>query len=347
MKSKIFYVIIFMMNLNIADAQNENDTGKSLPGNWDLSLTAGLTQSINSDDPGPGITYSLDIGIPVREAGLFLNISYSDFKENTKYQTTVDYNYYRANFVQMATGIRFYSGKSKSTFADAGFGLIVKRNKRYASLTAALGGKITLSPAYSISLNGRFNTAFYGDPVYYFGLNAGFAVNGNIKTSEQFNFNKDRFALTAYAGTIGKGITDLSNGAFSAEISYRMSERVSLLMNYLYSKSHDESTEFSYVVKDEKNTSLAAGAKFYVTKNNIKIFAEGLTGYYTYDYTGRYSGGLNYVNNLSDKYYGFTLGAGAEMQLVDNLSGVIKFDQYILVDGEAYSGLSGGLKYSF
>jgi hypothetical protein len=51
MKSKIFYVIIFMMNLNIADAQNEDEPGKSLPGNWDLSLTAGFTQSINSDIP--------------------------------------------------------------------------------------------------------------------------------------------------------------------------------------------------------------------------------------------------------------------------------------------------------
>jgi hypothetical protein len=86
MKSKIFYVIIFMMNLNIADAQNEDEPGKSLPGNWDLSLTAGFTQSINSDIAGPGITYSLDIGIPIREAGLFLNISYADFNKNTKYQ---------------------------------------------------------------------------------------------------------------------------------------------------------------------------------------------------------------------------------------------------------------------
>jgi hypothetical protein len=345
MKSKIFYVIIFMMNLNIADAQNEDEPGKSLPGNWDLSLTAGFTQSINSDIAGPGITYSLDIGIPIREAGMFVNFSYADFNKNFKYQVGNDNYYSRLNFTQLATGIRFYSGNSKSTYVDAGMGLFDNGREKCLSLTASLGGKIALSPVYAITLNGRFNAALYKDPLYYFGLNAGFAVNGSIKPTEQFN--KNRFALTTYAGAVGKGLTDHSDGAFSAEISYRMSERVSLLMNYLYSKSHDESTEFSYVVKDEKNTSLAAGAKFYVTKNNIKIFAEGLTGYYTYDYTGRYSGGLNYVNNLSDKYYGFTLGAGAEMQLVNNLSGVIKFDQYILVDGEAYSGLSGGMKYSF
>ena len=345
MKSKIIYVIVFMMYLNISEAQNEDNPEKKLPGDWDLSLTAGFTQNFNSDVAGPGITYSFDIGLPLREAGLFLNVSYTDFNEKTKYQRSIEYNYSGLNFAQFASGIRFYSGSSKSTFADAGFGLIVNGNKRYASLTAGLGGKLALSPAYSFTLNGRFNLAFYGDPSYYFGLNAGIAVNGSIKTPEQNK--KDRIALTAYAGTIGKGILDLSNGAFSAELSYRMNERVSLLMNYLYSKSHDESSDFSYVIKDEKRTSLAAGARFNFTKNNVKLFAEGLTGYYTYDYTGRYSGGLNYVNNLSDNYYGFTLGCGADMQLVDNLSGIIKFDQYILVDGEAYSGLSGGLKYNF
>jgi hypothetical protein len=195
----------------------------------------------------------------------------------------------------------------------------------------------------------------FEDPLYYFGLYAGVGINDNVKPSPEFK--DDKFGVTAYAGTIGNGVADLSDNSFSAELSYKLNDRISFLVNYLYSKSHEEGSTlgpnyFYFESKDEKRTSVTAGMRYFLTKNNVKLFLEGLSGFYSDDYSALYTrqydkDANSFRDASSDDYLGFTIGGGVDLLLIDNLSAIMKIDQFILAGGEAYSGLSGGLKYCF
>jgi len=358
MKSKLFYAVVFISIGNIADAQIKTDNVPAKTSHyWNFNITAGITQNINNFTNGTGMTYNVDAAVVQENShGLFVNLSYTDFNINTenlqslRYPPLSEFSYF-----QITTGLRFYSPK-KNTFADAGLGYYNVRGDNSVGMNFGLGGKVRLSDIYSIMINGRLNIAsVLENPYLYFGLFAGIDISDKKELSPEYRKNK--LSVTAYTGAIGQEVIALSDNAFTGELSYKLNDKMSLLANYLYSESHDQEYYVSgaystSLVKDEKKSNLTAGMRYYTSGNNVKFFLEGLTGIYinelsqitvtSFDQVYNY-----YVIDISDVYFGYTLGVGVEILIIDNLSGILKYDQFIPVSGEPSSGMFGGLKYSF
>lgn len=251
------------------------------------------------------------------------------------------------SFWQFTIGSRFYS-KEKNSFIDAGLGYYNINNDKDIGVNVGVGGKVNFSESYAILISGRLNCAdVFKSPILYYSLLAGIEVNNkkNIPSAE----SNSKVSIAGLAGTYGNILSSNNSYSFSGEISYNVNNRLSLVLNYLYSKLVTEvSYPDLYSPTTEKQNNLAGGVRFFITGGNIKLFLETLAGVYMTS-SDRYTDPpilYSFVYNYDKNYFGFTYGAGAELRLIDNLSGLFKFDQNSQLNGDSFSGISGGLKYS-
>ncbi len=341
-------------------AQSISDTGKNQESDYfNISLSGGISRIVSThrfEKPGQiGFTGSIDVSnTPKNSAGFFLNYSYSSFKEDrTQY-----YFDYRFNYSQFTFGPRFYSNQ-KNSFIDAGFGYYNLDGDEYGGVNMGLGGKIRLSDLYALNFGGRINMVnISNNPNFFFSVNTGIEINSKSVSSpgEEKSIMNKKFSLLAFAGTYLERGLHVNSNSFGAELSYDISKKVSILLNYLYGSLENVSTRqnetfYYYYRKNSTKNNYSSGARLYITGDNLRLFLEGLTGVFLTDenvassYFGLPDSYHYSANQHKDTFYGFTFGGGAELLLVGGLSGIFKFDVTNYITGNSNTGLFGGFKY--
>lgn len=370
MKHKIFCTIIFLLNGKILLSQELNT--EKIPDNfqsyWNLSLSAGIGGNIAGNNSikaeGSGFSYSIDASFsPENNIGFFAN--YSSTNIDGEY---ID-DYYseiistgKLNYSQISFGPRLFSN-NKNLFIDAGIGYFNIANSKSIGLNAGAGGKIRFSDSYGITFNGRIYNGFVKkDPFLYYSVFLGFELNNrsdknSLKNSLKIE-SENRLSLTVFGGKYSNSNSYNNNLAFGGELSYDISKKVSLLLNYIHSNSsysskivYSENINLNQKFSSSEND-VTGGARFYLTGNKLRFFVE--------NYMGIYMSAKGYENSLtsdtviynnysseSENYFGLSFGTGVDFKILKNVSGVFKIDVGTYFRGKSYSTILGGLKYSF
>ena len=371
MKSKIFCAIVFMFNgeLLLSQQLNTKNISDQFPGYWSLSYSAGIGGNITKNNfvqgKGSGFTYGIDASYsPENNIGFFANYS----STNIDGEYIDDYyseiiNTGKLNYSQISFGLRLFSN-NKNLFIDAGIGYFNIANSKSIGLNAGAGVKIRFSDSYGITFNGSIYNGFVKkDPFLYYSVFLGFELNNSsdknsLKNSFK-NESENRLSLTAFGGKYSNSNSYNNNSAFGGELSYDISKKVSLLLNYI----HSNSSYFSKIVYTENinlnqnfsssENDITGGVRFYLTGNKLRFFVENYTGIYmsANGYANSLSGidTLNYNHSFSefDTYFGLSFGTGVDFKILKNVSGIFKIDAGTYFRGSYYSTVLGGLKYNF
>ena len=348
MKIGIFCVMIFIFNGRIVKAQEEQnlETDK----NYDVlnfSIYMGLTGSVNSNDiyisDNPGYSITSDISfITDKNLGVALIYSTSVFSGYKHFYDGFPPEVLRnIKYSQFTVGPRFFS-RNKNSFIDAGIGYFNLDRSDFLGITLGLGGRFSLSEIYALCIGGRINAANTFKKTYtFYSLNAGIELKNKKNAG---NRSEKKINLGAYAGSYGNTLAPPGGNSFSAEISYDLKKRISLLLNYVYTKINSIKNRhliFYPSILVNSQSEVTGGIRYYLKGDNLKFFLEGLSGAYfinSEDYFGQVT-----VNN---SYFGLTIGCGIEFNIVDQLSGLVKTDVSNYINEGSYLGLFGGLKYS-
>ena len=371
MKSKIFCAIVFMFNgeLLLSQQLNTKNISDQFPGYWSLSYSAGIGGNITKNNfvqgKGSGFTYGIDASYsPENNIGFFANYS----STNIDGEYIDDYyseiiNTGKLNYSQISFGPRLFSN-NKNLFIDAGIGYFNIANSKSIGLNAGAGVKIRFSDSYGITFNGRIYNGFVKkDPFLYYSVFLRFELNNSsdknsLKNSFK-NESENRLSLTAFGGKYSNSNSYNNNSAFGGELSYDISKKVSLLLNYI----HSNSSYFSKIVYTENinlnqnfsssENDITGGVRFYLTGNKLRFFVENYTGIYmsAKGYENSLSGidTINYNNSFSESenYFGLSFGTGVDFKILKNVSGIFKIDAGTYFRGSYYSTVLGGLKYNF
>jgi len=348
MKTRIYFcAMIFIFTGSIIMAQEEQNlqTGKVYDF-LNFSISPGLTGNINSNDiyisGNPGYSITTDISFMTdKNLGVALIYSTSVFSGYKHYYDGFPPEVLRnIKYSQFTVGPRFFS-RNKNSFIDAGIGYFNLDRSDFFGITLGLGGKFSLSEIYALCFGGRISAANTFNKTYtFYSLNAGIELRNKKNAG---NRSEKKINLGAYAGSYGNTLAPPGGNSFSAEISYDLKKRISLLLNYVYTKINSLKNRHSInypSILVNSQSEVTAGIRYYLKGDNLKFFLEGLSGAYfknSEDYIG---------HTLNNSYFGLTIGCGIEFNIVDQLSGLIKTDVSNYINEGSYLGLFGGLKYS-
>lgn len=356
MKNNIICTMIFIFTVSIVMAQEEqSNLIESKFDYWNFGFSVGFTGNIYSrnlkDMDKPGVNYNIDISLtPKKNIGIFIN--YASSSLSGKYYDYLNSTFSRkldVNYSQFTVGPRFYSN-SKNSFLDGGLGYFKINNDDVVGLTLGLGGKVKVSDIYALSITGRINAAdFLANPYFFYSLSAGFEIN-NKTDKQQLQKSENRFSIGAFAGSFGESFNGSGNTSFSGELTYSVGKQTALLINYIYSHSeigYYNNNGYYYLYSKDWQNELTGGVRLYMKGNALRLFVEGMTGYYSL--STEYPGDRNFNTDhytIAENYFGITFGGGIEFRLIDDLSGLIKTDISNYIEEGSYIGLFGGLKYT-
>ncbi len=358
MKRKLFCAMIFFLMGNIAPAQEDKVSISDKKSSYlNLSLLMGIIGNISSKNFSNtnqvGLSYSIDISLSPKDnenVGFFINFgsSFQPRRYYDPYNAVVSLTN-NINYSQFALGPRIYSN-SRNSFLDAGIGYFNINKDEVVGATLGLGGKITISDMYAVSLAGRFNAAdVFNKSQLYYTLTAGIELNNKANISRQPKDQK--FSIAAFAGTYAADnyyYTGSVENAFSAELTYDIGKQTALLLNYINKNSElgyfNNSGQYVVHSKNRQNE-ITGGVRLYTKGQNIRLFAEGMTGLYliTYEYLNH---PYSYPHGpVTTSFYGITFGGGVEFTIIDNLLGSVKTDVSNYIQESSYISFFGGLKF--
>ncbi|MCB0727657.1 MAG: hypothetical protein KDD00_09340 [Ignavibacteriae bacterium] len=355
MKSKNLIAVFFLL-ISASAAAQEDQTFKNNSDFFSLNLSMGLTGNVNSQNintsNNPGFNFNIDLSnTPVKEAGFFINYSSAYFSAYRKtYPDMIPY-LKDINYTQITAGPRFYTG-NKNSFIDVGIGYSNMEGDEVFGASVGLGGRFRITDIYAVSLTGRVNASdLFNDAYINYSLNAGLDLRNNSEVAgKKSNTYKGVFSLAALAGSNGSKYYYKGGNSFGGELSYGVGKNTTLLINYIYTKKFENFYQTANQKIKFSQSEFTGGVRYYVYGDNLKIFIEGLTGGYFVgkDYSGDFQGSRNY------SYFGLTAGGGVEINLIDQLSGLIRLDVSNYFSnlssrdflGNSNLGLLGGLKYN-
>lgn len=367
MKTRSFFAMLLIAGAtcNELSAQSISDiTQFNNKGYWNLTYSIGIGKDLISNGytqtPSNGFAYSVDASYtPDKIIGFFANYSLTNLNGSVDDITDIRRANREYNFSQITVGPRFFTN-DKIFFADAGIGYYNINEKKFIGVNAGAGAKIKFSDSYGILINGRIHNTFVQsgsarqkkEPFIYYGIYMGLELN-NSKDITTMNHKKNEFAFALLGGSFNSGLNfSDANGTFGAELSYDISSKVSVLLNYFYAQSEinnsfSNGTIFFTNISNNSSNDFSGGLRLYLTGNNFRVFAESSANMYFWEKTTEFSNIYWYSNNTTAKnYFGINFGGGVDYKLVDNLSGIFKMTLGTYVtEGFYYNGIYAGLKY--
>lgn len=282
--------------------------------------------------------------IPEDNIGFFANYTSTKFRFPENYFAEA----YSLNNHVLTGGVRIYTN-SKKVFFDAGTGYYDIEMYRTGvgeatfGFNLGIGIRAQLNRRFGIILRGKLHNAFIKKGFYReFSFNTGIEIN-SIKKS--FASNKYSKVSTGFLAGSSVKKNNKFLGSYGAEITFSLSKHFALVGNYIYkSPSLTDQNYFAYnEYTSEKD--YAGGLRNYFSEGNLRFFAECL-------------GDLNILREKIDypsltsqtivkNSLGVMLGTGAEFELTNNFSGLLKLNYTIFDNADNAHGVHGGLKYSF
>lgn len=355
MKAKIFFsVILLTLQGNIYSQGSQNKSAFNNY-NWNINFTFGIAGLNSNLDAGAGDFYSIEAScISPKNLGLYA--VYSAFGFGPAKTNTVNDE---INIKEAATGLKYFL--SRRNFLSIGFGFYIIENhkdefsglnnsyEQLFGINLGAGASIKLSGSYGIIFKGKFVNTFSQNETFTFGgISAGIEFNSSNKN--KYRNPKEKFSSGIIAGSVNNSYYEHSQnnnyaitsaGSYGMEMSYKVSDNISLIADYLHlnSKYSDGwGTNFSVLQND-----FAAGARIYSGSGMFKLFAESLadlrlqrenskTQFTTYNY------------DLIKNSLGIEIGGGAELELFDNFSGLFKINLIKFDEPGLTTGIFGGFK---
>ncbi len=350
MKAKSFFAASILFLSGVAFSQQTSEHPFTKNSFWALSYSYGISGIIDNN----GNKFTHDEGqfasieasyIPKGSIGYFANYSRTTFSQ-TSYSIDVIQNNY-----EVTEGIKIYSG-NKRYFLSVAAGyyeiglanLGIESDRSVQSLESfglsfGLGGRIKIADSYGIIVNGRFHKVFVSNGEYmYAGVNAGLEINYGSQPAIN---NPDKKISTGFvAGSSAKNNIK-PTGSYGAEITYNISEKVSLVGSYIHSGSV---VPLDYDNKSYSENDYSGGMRFYTNKGNARFFMESLLDLNILKSRKEIA---QFPDEIIANSLGLAIGIGTEFKLTDSFSGmmkanVTKFDQPGLTNG-----IYGGVRFKF
>lgn len=171
-------------------------------------------------------------------------------------------------------------------------------------------------------------------------INSADNISIRIDTNKYSGFGLKRITGTSSpdrklsTGIITGNISDGNKKAFSrvgTEITYKFSNSIAFVGNYLVKLSSQPFQERDY----------AAGIRLNTGKNNVNFFVETLLNLNIRKEM------IDFNSSFSHGSIGVVVGAGSELRLFNNFSGILKTSLYKYNKPGASIGVFAGLKYRF
>lgn len=367
MKGKIICAVVLILIENISFAQQDKSKNISPQnkGYWNLSYAIGIGGNINTNGytstRQSGFSYNIDASYtPESNIGFFANYSVTNL-EGTIYD--IHYNGGPLNsefdYSELSVGPRLYSD-DKNFFIDAGIGYYKITRENSVGINAGAGGKIKFSESYGVLINGRIHTTTIKKKAFvYYGIYMGLELNNSANQFLKSSESGKKFSVTALAGKYNnKNDESNQNTAYGGELSYDLNRSLSLLLNYLHTGSsrsefYGEGFHTNSIYYYNYGNDISGGVRFYLTGNEVRLFAENFAGIHFSDNGITYgsvdtTGAFTYNTNSSpENYFAISFGAGADFRIFDDLSGILKADIGTYFRNSYFSGFFGGLNYRF
>ena len=357
MKCNDLIAVFFLFFYASASAQENKIHSEIKSDYFSLGLSFGVIGNISSQnivyDNNFGFNYNIDVSYtPESVTGFFVNYSSSNL--NGYNENSYPNSKRRINYMQVSLGPRFYSGK-RNSFIDAGLGYSNISNDDVIGATIGLGGKFKITDTYAVTLVGRVYAAdIFNSPYINYILSSGFELRSKNK-SKDVNTNVDqsrKFSVAVLAGTYAKNNYYRGGNSFNSEVSYEFAKKTAFLLSYVYTSYEIDQSGFYNSNSTKSRSEYTGGVRYYLKDDNLKFFAEGLTGAYIIKNRNVNYFYADFQSIMS--FFGFTFGGGAELKLVDQLSGILKIDySNMLNDNIEYKNVAGsylgffcGLKYN-
>jgi len=348
MKARSFVAILILLLPSAVFSQQNSDKNKN--SYWSLSYSYGVSGTLDMYQKygsGQGKINSIEVSsIPEGNIGFFVSYASSEYHRtfyikdviinNNEYTAGAKF-YFKDRKVFVSLGLGCYDNAYLKNTGGIGWTVFFEPQRKLSmGLNLGLGARVKLTDTYGLLISGKVHAMplYEGNQsVYtYAGLNTGIEINNSQKLTLSKKIG--RLSTGFLAGSVKSNNTSAIR--MGAEITYSISDRFSLVGNYLQRRMNMENYFFS-----ENNYS--GGIRFYQGKNWLKFFIESLVDLNVQ----KKSIPWNFYDIMISKSLGITLGAGAEFALIEGFSGLIKVNMTKLDRPDSYKGFFGGVKYSF
>lgn len=368
MKGKIICAVVLVLFVSVSSAQQDKSKyiSSQNTGYWNLIYAIGFGGNMNTNGytsaPQSGFSYYIDASYtPENTIGFFANYSVTNL-EGTIYDTYHNGGPLNSEFdySELSVGPRLYSD-DKNFFIDGGIGYYNITGKNSVGVNAGAGGKIKFSDSYGVLINGRVHTTTIKKKAFiYYGIFLGLELNNSTNKFLKSSETGKELSLTAMAGKYNnKNDAGNQRTAYSAELSYDLNRSLSLLLNYLHSSSarsqfYSDGYNISSIYYYNYGNDLTGGVRFYLTGDEVRLFAENYAGIHFSDKGivqsfANHNSPFTYTYSPQSLvgYFAISFGAGADFKIFDDLSGILKADIGTYFRNSYFSGLFGGLNYRF
>ena len=355
MKTKFFFTVILLFLLQgiLFSQESQNKSGLNNYF-WNINFTYGIAGLKSNLDAGAGDNYSIEAScISPQNLGLFAVYSAFGFGPAKINEGTED-----IKIKEAASGLKYYiSGRN---FLSIGFGFYVvqdhkdeysglnKSFEQFFGINLGAGANIKITESYGIIFKGKFVNTFSQNETFTFGgISTGIEFNSLEKIIPKSS--KEKFSSGIIAGSVKNSyyehshkfaFENTSSGSYGMEMTYKASDKISLIANYLHlnSKYSDGWGTFYSVLQND----FAAGVRIYSGSGVLKLFAESLID------LRHQRENLNSMFTTNDfdvlkNSLGIGIGGGAELELFDNFSGLLKVNVFKFDEPGSTTGIFGGI----
>lgn len=353
MKLKCFLAITVLFLSTIAYSQQTPVTSTVKKSFWSLNFSQGISSTLTTNEKayltGENRISSFEISYNfASNTEMFGNYSTTDlssYQLNTRDESLRNY--------ELSIGAKFNT-TNRQFFFSLGVGyydvINVKeqlgltfdspfKSVQGPGLNLGLGTRIKLTDTYGVIIHAKVHASILnGEGYSYTGVNAGFEINNRKKVAG--GRSNKKFSSTLLGGSV-KINDNKPSASYGVEITYDISEKFSLVANYIHKNSIEEFYEYNTSISQND---YAGGLRFYAGEERLKFFVESLLDLNIsregYEY-------FSYGNNHIAKSLGIAMGAGMEFDLINDFNGLLKANIYKFDNPKSTTAFFGGLKYNF